>query len=90
MRVTYAPAKRAATLLSRRLDLADAERVFEGNFTTVRDTRRDYGEERNITAGYLDVRCAVVTWTPRDGSRRIISMRHAHADEEYRYLGRLR
>ncbi|HKM62599.1 MAG TPA: BrnT family toxin [Acidisphaera sp.] len=32
--------------------------------------------------GRLDGRCAVIVWTPRGGTRRSISMRHAHAEEE--------
>jgi hypothetical protein len=27
----------------------------------------------------------MIAWTPRDGGRRIISMRHGHADEEEYY-----
>jgi uncharacterized DUF497 family protein len=49
---------------------------------TVQDTRFDYGEDRYITAGYLNCRCVVLVWTPRGESRRIISMRVAHASEE--------
>lgn len=56
--------------------------VFAGDTITVQDTRRDYGEDRFITAGYLAGRCVVLVWTPRDGTRRIISMRRTHADEE--------
>ena len=66
----------------RGLDFADAAFVFEGRTMTIQDQRRDYGEDRFITAGHLDGRCVVLVWTPRDDSRRIISMRFAHADEE--------
>lgn len=34
-------------------------------------------------------RCVILVWTPRGEARRIISMRHAHADEEARWFGRL-
>ena len=60
MPVTCDPAKRAATLLARRLDFADAERVFDGGVNTRPDTRRDYGEDRFISVGYLDGRCVVI------------------------------
>ena len=50
----------AATLLARRLDFADAERVFDGGVNTRPDTRRDYGEDRFISVGYLDGRCVVI------------------------------
>ena len=87
MDISFDPAKRAATLENRGLDFADAGLVFAGRTITIRDTRKDYGEDRRITAGYLAGRCVVLVWTPRAGSRRIISMRHAHADEERNWFG---
>ncbi len=80
--VSFNPAKRADTLRDRGLDFADAGTVFEGRTVTVQDDRLDYGEDRFITAGHLDGRCVLLVWTPRGDSRRIISMRHAHAREE--------
>ncbi len=80
--ISFDPTKRDATLLNRGLDFADAGRLFAGRHISVTDNRRDYGEDRSITAGYLSGRCVVIVWTLRAGTRRIISMRHAHADEE--------
>ncbi len=85
MRITFDPAKRARTLTERGLDFADAARVFAGVHATLEDTRRDYGEPRYISAGMLDGRLVVLVWTPREKARRVISMRHAHADEEARW-----
>jgi uncharacterized DUF497 family protein len=85
--ISFDPAKRAETLTRRGLDFADAGAVFAGRTVTVQDTRRDYGEDRFITAGHLAGRCVVLIWTPRGGARRIISMRHAHAEEEARWFG---
>jgi uncharacterized DUF497 family protein len=82
VRITFDPAKRAKTLAERGLDFADARQVFAGVHTVSPDLRRDYGEERFISAGYVDSRLVVLVWTPRGGARRIISMRHAHAKEE--------
>lgn len=87
MLVTFDPAKRALTLANRGLDFADAVIVFAGRTVTVIDDRLDYGEDRYITAGYLHGRCVVMVWTPRDASRRIVSMRHVHADEEEAWFG---
>ena len=90
MRITFDPAKRAITLRERGLDFADAVNVFAGRHATIPDERRDYRESRFITAGWLEDRMVVLTWTPRDDTRRIISMRYAHAKEERRwrkYLG---
>jgi uncharacterized protein len=82
-------AKRQATLRERGLDFADADRVFEGRVVTLPDDRRDYGEPRFITAGWLRGRFVVIVWTPRDVGRRIISMRHGHAGEEDYYRGQM-
>ena len=81
MRITFDPAKRDATFEHRGLDFADAVEVFAG----LPDDRRDYGEPRFISAGYLRRRMVVIVWTPRDDARHIISMRYCHAKEEKRW-----
>lgn len=84
MRVTCDPAKRQRTLLERGLDMRRAREVFAGLHLTRIDDRRDYGEPRFVTVGRLDSRLVVLAWTPRGGSRRIISMRHCHEREAKR------
>jgi len=81
MEISFDPAKRAITLAERGLDFADAPHVFADQIYTGEDDRFDYGEVRMITYGYLDSRAVVVVWMEREGIRRIISMRHAHAEE---------
>lgn len=81
------PDKRAITLKERGLDFDDAGLVFAAEVFTRPDDRKDYGEDRFITTGYLAERCVMLVWTPRGGSRRIISMRYAHADEERLWRG---
>jgi uncharacterized protein len=78
-------AKRQITLRERGLDFVDAEEVFKGRALTLPDDRRDYGEQRFITAGWLRGRFVMIAWTPRAETRRIISMRYGHADEEQYY-----
>jgi uncharacterized DUF497 family protein len=85
--IGFDPAKRAEILKNRGLDFADAAQVFLGRSATIQDLRLDYGEDRFITTGYLNGRCVVVVWTARIESRRIISMRHAHANEERAAFG---
>jgi uncharacterized protein len=80
--ISYDPAKRAKTLADRGLDFVDAGLVFAGRVAEIEDTRRDYGERRFVTAGLLRERIVVIVWTPRNGSRRIISMRFTHGREE--------
>ena len=82
MRISYDPAKRAATIKRRGLDFADAAEVFAGDYTEALDDRHAYGEARYISAGYLRGRMVVLVWTPTDDGRRIISMRFCHADEQ--------
>ena len=85
MKITVDKAKREQTLARRGLDFADAAEVFEGLHTVLADDRFEYGEGRHISAGYLRGRMVVIVWTPRGGTRHIISMRHCHAKEEARW-----
>jgi uncharacterized DUF497 family protein len=82
MRLTWDEAKRIAALSYRGLDFAEAAKVFAGDHFTAPDDRRDYGEPRYITAGWLDGRFLVPAWTRPDNGRRIISMRSGHVDDE--------
>jgi uncharacterized protein len=89
MPVDYDPDKRAATLLHRGLDMADAASVLGGPCVTFPDLRQDYGEDRFITLGLLVGRMVVLVWTWRDDVRRIISMRKANEREQNLYRERL-
>jgi uncharacterized DUF497 family protein len=80
--ITFDPVKRDKVLAERGLDFARADVIFAGPLAEVEDTRRNYGEKRFITAGLDGARIVVIVWTPRDGSRRVISMRYAHGNEE--------
>ncbi len=68
MQIEFGPAKRQVTLDSRGLDMARANEVFAGTTLTVADDRRDYGEPRYITIGFLDGRMVVLVWTTRVAS----------------------
>jgi uncharacterized protein len=67
--ISFDPAKRARILAERGLDFTDAGLVFAGRTATVPDARRDYGEDRYLTVGYLRGRRVVLVWTPRGNSR---------------------
>ena len=86
--VEYDSEKRAATIEARGLDMARAGEVFDGATLTVEDDRRDYGESRFITIGFLDGVMVVMVWTPRVRRRRIISMRKANERERRLYAPR--
>jgi uncharacterized DUF497 family protein len=89
VRITFDKAKRARTLAEREIDFADAVHVFAGRTLDVPDERRDYGELRMQTVGYLAGRMVMVVWTPRGGWRRIISMRKCNEREQARYRDEL-
>jgi len=65
MKITYDPAKRKATLISRKLDMARASEFFKGDTITIEDDRKDYGEKRYISVGFLDERMVFIAWTQR-------------------------
>ena len=68
--------------------MARADEVFAGSTLTVEDDRQNYGEDRFITIGFLDGRMLILVWTPRSGTRRIISMRKANEREQALYTPR--
>jgi uncharacterized DUF497 family protein len=89
VKIAFDKAKRDKTLSERGLDFADAPKLFSGRHKTVKDDRRDYGEDRFITIGHLAGRLVVLVWTPRKRSRRIISMRKANDHEQKAYKDEL-
>ncbi len=82
MRLTYDPQRRALTLEHRNLDFEDAAHVFAGQHLSIEDDRRDYGETRWQTIGWLNDNVVRVVWTERDD----ISMRKCNDRERKRYL----
>ena len=88
MKITFDPLKRQTTLSERGLNFADAAIVFAGPTITVQDTRRDYGEARYQTVGFLADRMVMVVWTPRGEARHIISMRKCNDREKANYQER--
>jgi len=73
VKITSDPAKRQAALRERGLNFADAAVVFAGPTITVQDTRRDYGEARFQTVGFLAGRMVMVVWGHRVAKRGILS-----------------
>ena len=78
-------AKRQANLAKHGVDFADVAKI---EWTTVEhypDARRDYGEARVVTLGYIGQRLHVLTWTPRYGLIRVINLRKANDREVRKY-----
>jgi uncharacterized protein len=53
VKITFDAAKRQAALSERGPNFVDASIVFAGPTITAQDTRRDYGETRFQTVGFL-------------------------------------
>lgn len=85
MDIEFDEAKRQLTIQQRGMDMADAWQVFQGPHLTVQDTRRDYGEVRQVTVRYMNGRLVYVAWTDRGAVRRIISLRKANDRDVARY-----
>jgi len=85
MEIEFDEEKRALTLAKRGVDFARAGEIFTGSEFTWIDDRAAYGEVRHNTFGLLDNRLVSVTWTIREGKRRIISIRKANDREQARY-----
>jgi uncharacterized protein len=81
VKLTWDEAKRQKTLQERELDFVDSTIVFAGEHFDLIDDKHDYGELRYLTFGFLNERVVTIVWTPRNDSRRIISMRYVHAEE---------
>jgi len=63
----------------------DAESFDWNGALYIDDTRRDYGEHREIGYGRFGGRLTVLVFTQRDDITRIISWRRANAREERYY-----
>ena len=88
MELEWDEVKRQNTLASRGMDFARITEVDFASLVTERDTRRDYGEPRFSSFGYLDHVLINFVWTPRGDNLRIISMRKANDRERKSYQAR--
>ena len=78
--------KNDANIEKHGLDFADAYKVFESPMLTGIDDRKDYGEDRWIGMGLMDIRVVVIVFTkPEEDTIRIISFRKATTDERKKY-----
>jgi uncharacterized DUF497 family protein len=82
---TWDETKRLANLAKHGVDFAVAQGFDWETALTAVDDRRDYGEGRFISIGYVGLRLHVMVWTPRGDDTRIIGLRKANDREERRY-----
>lgn len=78
--------KSQANLEKHGLSFDEARKIFEGVVLTAVDSRRDYGEKREVSIGVLGkMVVVVVVHTKREGRVRIISSRKANRQEREKY-----
>jgi uncharacterized protein len=82
MRFIWDESKRSVNIKKHRLDFTNARKVFSGPTFTFDDKRFDYGEQRFVTIGLLDVNVVVIVHTENEKEIRIISMRKASKNEQ--------
>ncbi len=87
MEIEFDESKRQLTLTQRKLDFLDIGKIFAGQTLTYPDERKDYGEDRWITVGFLMGRMMIVVWTKRQERCRVVSLRKAN-DREKEKFGR--
>jgi uncharacterized protein len=81
MKLEWDETKRLKILEERGLDIAESVLVFNDEYVEIEDDRKDYGERRFRVWGFLHGQRVSLVWTPRIGTRRIITLRHAHESE---------
>jgi uncharacterized protein len=82
MEIEFDEVKHRLILAERGLDMKDVARVFDGPHLNIEDVRKDYGEARFNTVGFLDGRMVMFAWTRRAEKLRVISLRKANAREQ--------
>ncbi|WP_163268799.1 BrnT family toxin [Chelativorans alearense] len=87
MEIAFDPEKDEKNRRERGLSLAVGREVIRNQVATFLDDRREYGEDRYVSYGYVGDRLHVCAFTIRDAVFRIISVRKAN-DREVRKHGR--
>ena len=87
MKFVWDKNKNRANVEKHGLDFADAHKVFESPMLVKLDDRKDYGENRWIGIGLMDMRVVLIVFTELkdENTIRVISFRKATSDERKRY-----
>lgn len=86
MKYEWDEGKNAVNIEKHGIDFNDAHELFEGNRLVFPDDRKDYGEARFITVGYIGNRMMVAAYTQRSPETiRIISLRKANSREKAKF-----
>lgn len=87
MKISFDPTKDELTRETRGFSLALGAEVIRNQAALIVDDRRDYGEERLVSFGYIGKRLYVCVYTVRGDALHIISVRKAN-EREIRKHGR--
>jgi uncharacterized DUF497 family protein len=86
VRFEWDEAKRHVNIAKHGVDFLDVPMMFEGPMLVASDTRKEYGESRQIGFGFIQGRLMAVVFTERGSHTiRIISARKANHREETQY-----
>jgi uncharacterized DUF497 family protein len=84
---TADPAKNARNLAERDIDLIQGAKAFDfGTAVSAVDDRKDYGEVREVAAGFIGPRLHILVFTMRSETCLVISLRKANKREIRRYV----
>ncbi|MBF0160636.1 MAG: BrnT family toxin [Magnetococcales bacterium] len=86
MKIIRDPVKDIINREKHGLSLAEAAHLDWDKALIWEDTRRDYGESRQVALAVLGTRVHVVVFVDRTDGRRIISLRKANVKEVMRYV----
>ncbi len=86
MEITFDPAKDKANQTKHGVSLGLATELDWSEVLVKPDTRRDYGELREIGYGVIDSRLYCVVFTQRNDHMHIISLRKANRREVQNYV----
>lgn len=84
-RVEFDPEKSERNLEIRGIPFTAANNFQWETAFEAEDTRQDYGESRYTAIGYIGDVLHVLVYTPREGARRVISLRRANERERRGY-----
>lgn len=86
MKFEWDEQKNRSNIGKHELDFNDAYKVFDHPVLVNLDDRKNYGEERWIGIGLLDMRVVVIVFAePEEGTIRVISLRKAISYERRIY-----
>jgi len=86
MKFVWDTKKNQKNIRNHKIDFRDAHLVFQNPMLVDLDDREDYGEDRLIGIGLLDMRVVIIVFTEIDDETiRVISLRKALGNERKQY-----